>query len=338
MLIDQWTMSEAASSNTHTALVQYLLDIGAPLGIYAAQSATENPDLRMLKWILERHAIQEWFLLTYYAADLGRIDVLEWLVTEEGVSVSSFDLSKAAGGGQTAAMEWLIDHDCEVTLDVCHAAAYYGASEDDTCALEWLREHAHLHLSEDVYLFMDKLRQDDVHSSYAHVWEWLREVAECPWNASELAAEAIQDDCVEALQYVHEHGGPFDADQLANQLGAACRQKSFQAAEYLLAQGAAWPEVLIEVFDMYICPDMETLEWTYRHGTIAWARAHGFTGVVKYWNPPYGGDGGDDDADQDGDADADDDDDVAGHDYAAAADEFDDDDDNDADTAHDETG
>ena len=237
----------------------------------------------MLQWISQHHDIEDWYRLTNFAAFRGSVEILEWLTNEQDVIVDAYDLQEAAQGGQVAAMEWLIEHGCQVTTEACEWAAYHGARQGNTATLEWLRSRGHLIVFEDLYLFVDKLREDENHSSYAHVWKWLREVAECPCNAQELALEAADDDCLAALQYVHQHGGHFNAEDLADQLELACSAESYAAAEFLLAQGAAWPDEVYESSADGSSTDLDLDEWTFEHETITWIRAHGFTGAVIPW-------------------------------------------------------
>ena len=240
----------------------------------------------MLQWISQHHDIEDWYRLTNFAAFRGSVEILEWLTNEQDVIVDAYDLQEAAQGGQVAAMEWLIEHGCQVTTEACEWAAYHGARQGNTATLEWLRSRGHLIVFEDLYLFVDKLREDENHSSYAHVWKWLREVAECPWNAQELALEAADANCSEALQYVHQYGGPFNADQLAAQLESACDAESYTTAELLLSQGAAWPDVVYEVSgDLPATVWDDSPNWTFLHDMITWAQAHGFTGTVTPYNP-----------------------------------------------------
>ena len=284
--VDYRTMAAAAGSNIHTTLVQYLHELGTPLSDYAAQCAAENCNLEMLKWIVEHYVIEDWHRVTGAAADCGSIDILDWLVNEKGIAADSTALCRAAGAGQLGGMEWLIQHGYEVTTKVCQYAACNGGWDENTAALEWLRTNGHLILHEDLYCFVRRLRKSSENVSYIHVWKWLREVAECPWNAPKLARHAAEDDCLVALQYVHQHGGLVDAEGLADQLKTACEAGSFSSAEFLLAQGAAWPDIV-----RVLAPDVSTTAladapvWTFEHSTITWAQAHGFTGTVTQWHP-----------------------------------------------------
>ena len=80
-----------------------------------------------------------------------------------------------------------------------------------------------------------------------------------------------------------EHGGPFDAAQLQMQLQAACEIGCFVSAEFLLAQGAVWPDELMSTTLYLERPDPDIPPWVFEHDTITWAFAHGFTGAVIQW-------------------------------------------------------
>ena len=237
MSINQRAMSEATGSNTHTALVQYMLDIGTPLSDYAAIRAAYSADLKMLEWVSQHYAIQEWRPLTRIAAQQGNIEMLNWIVIEKGIAVDDVDLCRAAEAGQLAAMQWLIEHGCAVDLEVCQWAAHSGEVLRNTDALEWLRNHGHLILDAGLYCAIERLWFSSEEGHYAHVWKWLREVAECPWEncASAIAVEAARN-CPQALVYVHEHSGGFSADELADQLEAACTASSYRAAEFYCSE------------------------------------------------------------------------------------------------------
>ena len=95
------------------------------------------------------------------------------------------------------------------------------------------------------------------------VMDWLRQEALCPWDVGDLAEWAVLFGQLELLQYIHEHGGPFTADQLTEQLVLAGEHGHLRIAQWLRdKQGAPWPLML-----QNWCAEM-----------MAWARSAGYTG------------------------------------------------------------
>ena len=134
-------------------------------------------------------------------------------------------------------MEWLISHGCPVDDDVCFDAVRYAVGSGSTAALESLRQSGLIILIPDRYMNVlhDSARKHEANA--LTLVRWLREVAECPWHAAKLAERAAAINHLQVLQYVHEHGGPFTAEQLAVQLRCAYLRYP-EVCQWLRKQGA----------------------------------------------------------------------------------------------------
>ena len=147
-------------------------------------------------------------------------------------------LAGAAYYGRLSLMEWLMDqHGCLVNARACDNAVRCAVETGSLDAAEWLLQR-HFFVSPELHFARFNYREKDVNNCLK-VMRWLREVANCPWDATELAYAAACCRDLESLKYIHQHGSPFNAEQLHDQLQASSgRPGGSEVAEWLRTQRA----------------------------------------------------------------------------------------------------
>ena len=261
----------------HDDLPQYLSSINAPYHDDLPQAVSERGLFDMLKHVLDsgcpiRSAdgqSADAGVLAYHAARGSHVTILEWLITEHGVNLSETRaLAGASRGGHLSLMDRLMDqHGCEVTVKVCEDAVRHGNKTGNLQAAECLLQRG-LFIRRPTLYVTALGRCHVTGAAYRYkVVRWLREVADCPWDAADVAEVCISNRQLDCLQYVHQHAGPFSAEQLTQQLDAAgsasCDRERMEVAQWLLSQGAAWPTQI-------------SARWSLP--AKAWARTAGYTG------------------------------------------------------------
>ena len=139
------TLTAAAKSN-HLQLVQYLRSIETPYETNTATLVAEYGHLRTLQWIMadgcpciSRYNSQHEGppLIAKYASSM---EILRWLQDHCDVHLPSTEAAAgAAGGGQIEMLEWLLmQQGCEAT-DMCSSSAIMHAmGTGDVSVLAWL--------------------------------------------------------------------------------------------------------------------------------------------------------------------------------------------------------
>eukprot|EP00953_Heterococcus_sp_UTEX-ZZ885_P013663 7802-Heterococcus_DN1.PRE.3 len=174
-------------------------------------SAASRGDLVMLKWahehgcslVRERHNICE------TAARSHNAELMEWLIEQPGVQLTTKTMQTAAESGDRAMCELLYANSCPWDNDCCFFAAQRISQRgDDAELLLWLRQHG------------------------------------CPWWAQDIAYLAAHSNSVVLLEYMQQNGVVFTTEQLTELLSSAGAFDSLTTAKWLREQGAEWPAVL----------------------------------------------------------------------------------------------
>ena len=249
----QWLQAEGVSMtaavmynaaiDNQIAIVPYLRSVGTPWSQGLPSDVAESGHFEMLKMIMDMGCPvgpgepAGMGQLAYFACQSNSFDISEWLVIEHDVVLADTDaVSGAAYHGHLSLMRWLIDqHGCDVTADVCHHAILHAVNTGSLDTVGWLLQRHSLLLSPDLHSTAFGYFVGNI-PNHMKVMRWLREVADCPWAAAELAIAAIVWGDLESLKYIHQHGGPFNAEQLHAQLQRAYHCQ--ELAEWLRAQGA----------------------------------------------------------------------------------------------------
>jgi F-box domain len=263
----QAAMVMGALQSRYLSTLQWLLeddDFLLRLPDEALQIAAFGGCPKILAWLKQRGMTLTADLLQSAACN-GRFDVLQYL-RSEGLDWCSDVSDTAACFGQLALLQQLREHGCPWDADEIGISA---AASGSVPLLVWLQEQG--------ILFTDVALMSAACSGHVAACEYLRFTAHCPWtpNACMMAAESNR---LRVLQWLREHGCPcadrvvctsaahegsidimaYMLEQLEQQqldavglaallvamLAAAGANDQLAAAQWLHAQGAAWPEVL----------------------------------------------------------------------------------------------
>ena len=233
--VDRRFMHIAALYN-HLALVQYMQSLGTAWDDYMFEGIASRGHLDMLQWLADQKVPMPHHEIAWQAAKHNRLNILQSLDADQGVALEDTQaLDGAARGGHIPLMEWLMNRGCTVDPAVCTAAVMQAAEADAIAVLEWLRVRGQLILAAELYNWTLACSYGPKNDKCSLV-KWLREVANCPWDAPSLAMCAAYNGHLETLQYIHKHGGPFTAEQLTQQLHDG--RKEPEVRRWLREQGA----------------------------------------------------------------------------------------------------
>lgn len=253
-----------AAVGNHLPLAQYLFSIGTPWHAYMADKVAEKGCLDMLKWLHSQECVMGFNSLAFPAARGGHVNILKWLTIEHGVDLSdNRAMAVAARAGHISVMVWLMEQGCAITADVCEAAVHGSVGVGSVAVFDWLRDFGHFISRPELYHGVISCTAS-VAAHSLMVMKWLKEVAEFPWDAAELAKYAAVYGKLECLQYIHQHGGPFTAEQLTDQLHIAGQCVNISTAQWLRTQGAPWPTA-------------DRLQYAWFDRVMEWARSVGYT-------------------------------------------------------------
>jgi hypothetical protein len=274
-----------ALQSRHSAMLQWLLEDGECQLPDAALQITAFGGCPEILACLKQRGMTLTADLLQTAACNGRFDVLQYL-RGEGLDWSSDVCGTAAHFGQLALLQQLREHGCPWDADEISISA---AANGSVPLLKWLRQ-------QDI-VFTEMALSSAARSGHVAACEYLRLTAQCPWSLR-VCMIAARRDQLDALQWLREHGCPCDdelvcaaaarggsaavmaymvqqqqhlsaaaqAALLTMMLAAAGAHSQLAAAQWLRAQGAAWPAVLQSTYG-------GQQQW--QGAVLAWARAEG---------------------------------------------------------------
>jgi hypothetical protein len=232
---------DTAASNGHLHVIEYLCNRGLQCTSEAANGAARGGHLQLLKTLQSRDCPFDWTKVAWHAARGGSIEVLQYLRQNTQALFSRHTIHHAASGGHTAALAYLRSEGVPWELSACEGAAKHNHLD----TLVWLCEQGCL---------------------YQH------------WSVMRYAAEGGS---VSALAYIHQRPTEHDvgsaeyASRMSRLLNVAGTNKQLAAAQWLRAQGAAWPEFL-----KYQYQSKRGLRY-WEGATLAWARSEGCTSPLS---------------------------------------------------------
>jgi hypothetical protein len=196
-----------AAYNADWRMLQYLRSEGLDWNAEACATAADRGHLTLLKQLREHGCPWDADRIGPLAAYSGSVPLLQWL-QEQGIVFTATAVISAASKGYTAAVEHLrFAAQCDWSTDVCMAAAFTGQLD----TLQWLREHG------------------------------------CPCEHRRVCTAAAHGGSVEVMAYMLQQQ-QLDAAAhtalLTEMLNFAGINGKLAAAQWLHAQGAAWPAVL----------------------------------------------------------------------------------------------
>jgi hypothetical protein len=173
--------------------------------------AVVSGDLDKLQWL---HPVMRVPLCTksiMIAARFGHIDILDWLLLQEGAKLNAAVMKSAAKGGQLVMCQHLRSIGCDWDASACIDAAAQG----HVSVLSWLRESG------------------------------------CPSEYLELVMIAAYSGCIAMMQYVlDQHAVQLEStmthvEVLTEMLEHAGIIDNLDAAKWLRQQGAEWPPTIL---------------------------------------------------------------------------------------------
>jgi hypothetical protein len=189
------------------------------------------------------------------AALAGAASKLHWLCTVQQHELNHNVAVFAALGGNVEVFELLQQQGCAFSAKLCSSAASFNRLP----VLQYLR-------SQDCP-WTAETTDEAARSNSVDCLRWARDNG-CPCDDAALCATAAKAGSVDVLAYLQEEGLLSSAELLSELLLAAGACKELAAAQWLRAQGAAWPAVLR-------LGNNCTTAWS--GAVLEWARAEGCT-------------------------------------------------------------
>jgi hypothetical protein len=175
------------------------------------------------------------------AAESGDLDIVKWLLQQEGVQLNPGTMAHAAAKGRTAVCAYLLSQQCPWDSTAWDVAA---------------------------------------HGKHRSTLEWLHSNG-CPCDvpsACEKAATCGSIDTIELVLQLHGTSlSELSASQLSEVLNAAGAFGELAAAQWLWQHGAEWPGLL--VYTNKFTNFTDTRDWAGE--TLAWARQQGCTSPTR---------------------------------------------------------
>ena len=224
--IDNSYLCTIAAGGGHIECIKFLLSRGCEKDREFCRAAIRNGRVECLRHLTENgcdthnHSVAECFTSSENdVVAAGKLQCLQYFHEERGVALKYEFALIAAQCGEVICLQYLLEHGCSQSAELCEAAAEGGN-------LECLQ-----------YLHIIGCPWDAAACSAAarcgelECLQYLHE-QDCPWDATACAAAA---ECgrLDCLQYLHEHGCAWDLT--ASQ--AAAQNEQFECSRYLHKHG-----------------------------------------------------------------------------------------------------
>jgi hypothetical protein len=216
---------EGAAESGHLDVLKWLhIDQKHPLPYRADEAAARSGHAReMLQWLKEMGvALSE--QATFYAAEAGDIDALEYQHVEQGIKLS--------GGCYTAedlaTLKWLYAHD-GLTVDQLSTVANAAAGSNTLSTLLWAKSVGAAVTGTTVITAVQQ----------GHIEMVQRLIADgCAFNAAESFKYAVSYGQVDVLKWLDEHHGK--TQPTADHMNSAATFGHLAVCQYLREQGYKW--------------------------------------------------------------------------------------------------
>ena len=168
-------------------------DTGAPGShhVTMAQAAARFGHLELVRWLVEEQGFEIDDAVVDKAAGSGNLELVQWLWGDEGFEVDKRLMQRAAESGHLGLVKWLRGKGCDWNAWTCALAAQRGHLE----VLEWLHTNG-CPMSHITVSFA-------VQNGHVEVLRWARENG-CPWHAVDRDRAAAE------LGYTDNLGNLFD--------------------------------------------------------------------------------------------------------------------------------
>ena len=183
------------------ALAKWALAEGCPReradGTTAAMVAAEHGHLELVQWLIQEQGFAMDEKVMQCAALGGNLALVKWL-RGEGCGLSTMICMGAAQGGHLQVVKWLQAHGCQWHPHACFLAAKHGRLE----VLRWALANG-FDLGGGACAFHAAM------GGHLETLQWLRATG-CPWNADTCLWAALHGH-LETLRWAREHGCPWNA-------------------------------------------------------------------------------------------------------------------------------
>ena len=218
------------------------LKVGGPLCTRVFSDVARPGRVALVKWALaegcprdDGYGDADGYTMAAAAASFGHMELVRWLIQEQGFAMTRKVMNGAAGGGNLELVRWLRGEGCDWSVGTCMHAAEAGR----LAVLQWLRAEGcpwdvdtcnaaaqHGHLATLRWACENGCDWNADSCSFAayggqlEVLQFLRANG-CPWDAL-TCYDAVDRSHVEVLRWAREHGCPWRAhvrDRAAAELG-----------------------------------------------------------------------------------------------------------------------
>ena len=196
----------------------------------------------LVKWALAEGCPREMmgsilpFSMAHGAAQFGHLELVRWLIQEQGFAMDKGVMAMAARGGNLELVRWLRGEGCPWDAETCKWAVFGGHLEtlrwarengcdwsEETCrdAAEYGHKELVRWLIQEQGFAMDRnVMSHAASSGNLELVKWLRSEG-CPWDAW-TCRRAAQNGHLETLRWARENGCEWDAycrERAAEELG-----------------------------------------------------------------------------------------------------------------------
>jgi hypothetical protein len=209
--------------------------------------AARAADLATLQWLLEiglpdyQWSNYDLVVVAGSAAAVEAIDVLDWLSAQPVFTAASWD-------------------DYDVYSRMADASARFGA----VLSLQWLAAQG-MHFDEPRYPTIA------AESSQFAALQYLIEDANCPWISERVRSGVLRTASGQQLQWLRQaDAAVWTPAVLSDMLCKAGTHSNIEAAEWLRAQGAAWPASFLcsGEHGKMVCWGVEMIQWALARGCL----------------------------------------------------------------------
>jgi hypothetical protein len=231
----------AAALCNKLAEVQYLHTEDCPWPVQLLDDAARGGHFELVRWCYEHGCrFESSGAATCMAAVGGSVELMGWLLQQEGAKLYEAVLTAAACKGHTAMVHYLLAQQCPWDAHAIRSAASGGHVD----LLQWLMDNGCPLEDEDDY------DEDD--------------------GALQLGLAAAAGGSIEVLTHLRQQGMLLeDADSMTRMLNSAGHNDQLPTAKWLREQGAEWPTAPLHPWR-----DEEPV-WS--DEVLAWATSEGFT-------------------------------------------------------------
>jgi hypothetical protein len=220
-------------------MLMYLREQGCEVGAAGISNIAFRGHLPALQYLHEVGCDWRAPCILDDAAEGGNLDMVKWLLQQEGVEMSSEAMANAAAEGHTAVCAYLLSQQCPWDSTAWNEAA--------RC-----KQHDILH--------------------------WLQSSG-CPCNIISACEKAVLRGHISTVELILQlQGAALSVPQLTRLLNVAGAFNQLAAAQWLRQQGAEWPDLLQYRYEALHAPGfVSSAATSWRNETLAWARAEGCT-------------------------------------------------------------